>query len=268
MPELRESDLKEERKIQQFAHNGCKCTKGPGNTPCCQQFREDHYREMRGQCTELSHEEKDLVIKAQLIASTNCDETTKHESVYRHNHSQPREREYTTYRHCGLPVCRETFLFLHCLGSRAFKNIRRSCKEDGLTPRVHGNKHRLPTNALTFDETTRVVTFLQNYAEEHAIQLPGRIPGYKRTDLQLLPCHTTKTLVWKTYSSVGSQQAGARSLAYSTFCQIWQKLLPNILPTRPMTDLCAECHKNAALIQRNSNLSEEEKSEVIVVNNK
>ena len=40
MPELRESDLKEERKIQQFAHNGCKCTKGPGNTPCCQQFRE------------------------------------------------------------------------------------------------------------------------------------------------------------------------------------------------------------------------------------
>ena len=140
MPELRESDLKEERKI---AHNGCKCTKGPGNTPCCQQFREDHYREMRGQCTELSREEKDLVIKAQLIASTNCDETTKHESVYRHNHSQSREREYTTYRHCGLPVCSETFLFLHGLGSWAFKNIRRSCKEDGLTPRV---KHQLPPN--------------------------------------------------------------------------------------------------------------------------
>ena len=31
-----------------------------------------------------------------------------------------------------------------------------------------------------------------------------------------------------------------------------------------MTGLCAECHKNAAIIQRNSNLSEEEKSEVIV----
>ena len=121
---------------------------------------------LKAQATHLavSSSEKDLVIKAQLIASTNCDKTTKHESVYRHNHSQSREREYTTYRHCGLPVCRETFLFLHCLGSWVFKNIRRSCKEDGLTPRVHGNKHRLPPNALTFDETTRVVTFLQNYA--------------------------------------------------------------------------------------------------------
>lgn len=167
MPELRESDLEEEWKIQQFAHNGCKCTKGPGNTLCCQQFREDHYREMRGQCAELSHEEKDraelsheekdLVIKAQLIASTNCDETTKHEPVYRHNHSQSHEREYITYRHCRLSVCRETFLFVHCLGSWAFKNIRRSCREDGLPPRVHGNKHQLPPNALTFDETTRVV---------------------------------------------------------------------------------------------------------------
>ena len=96
----------------------------------------------------------------------------------------------------------------------------------------------------------------------------GRIPGYKRTDLQFLPCHTTKTLVWKTYSSVCTQQNGAKSRAYSTFWQIWQKLLPNILPTRPTTDLCTKCHKNAALIQHNSNLSEEEKSEVIVVNNK
>ena len=92
--------------------------------------------------------------------------------------------------------------------------------------------------------------------------LPGRIPGYKRTDLQLLPCHTTKRSVWEKYTSAAAQLPGVRSVAYSTFCLIWRRLLPNILPTRPMTDLCAECHKNAGLIQRGSNLSEQEKSEV------
>ena len=32
-----------------------------------------------------------------------------------------------------------------------------------------------------------IVRFVLQYAEDHAILLPGRIPGYKRIDLQLLP---------------------------------------------------------------------------------
>ena len=34
--------------------------------------------------------------------------------------------------------------------------------------------------------------FMENYTEANAILLPGRIPGYKRDDLKLLPCDLTK----------------------------------------------------------------------------
>ena len=62
----------------------------------------------------------------------------------------------------------------------------------GLNSRQHGNHNRLPANTLSIVDTRNVVRFLQNYAENHAILLPGRIPGYKRDDLQLLPSSTTK----------------------------------------------------------------------------
>ena len=62
----------------------------------------------------------------------------------------------------------------------------------GLTTRVHGNAKRLPKHALRLDEVKNLVTFLGNFAEKNAILLPGRIPGYKHDDLQLLPSNTTK----------------------------------------------------------------------------
>ena len=61
-----------------------------------------------------------------------------------------------------------------------------------LATRRHGNSKKLPHNALTFEENTNVITFLHNYAEANAILLPGRIPGYKRDDVVLLPSCTSK----------------------------------------------------------------------------
>ena len=45
--------------------------------------------------------------------------------------------------------------------------------------RIHGNTGRKPAIALTHDDLSRVITFIKNYAEVHAILLPGRIPGLK-----------------------------------------------------------------------------------------
>ena len=182
------------------------------------QMPKQHYNERRCWCAELSQQEKNLVIKVQLISMSNTDTTSRHASAHRHSDTQPREREYTTYLHQGLHVCRKMFLFLHNTRSRAIKNIRRSCRADGFIPRVHGNTRQLPPNALTLDETTQVVSFIQQYAEDNAIMLRGRIPGYKRTNLQLLPCHTTKCSVWEKYTSDATQLSGVRSVAYSTFC--------------------------------------------------
>ena len=49
-----------------------------------------------------------------------------------------------------------------------------------------------PHNAVTFDDITSIVNFVQNYAEQHTVLLPGRVPQYKRDDIKLLPCSETK----------------------------------------------------------------------------
>ena len=82
--------------------------------------------------------------------------------------------------------------YLYVPGMDRFKAIKGSYIANGLTPRVHGNHRRLPYNTLSYVEIRNVVRFLTTYAEIHALLLPGRIPGYKRDDIQLLPSSTTK----------------------------------------------------------------------------
>lgn len=62
----------------------------------------------------------------------------------------------------------------------------------GLTTGIHKRTKCIPHNALSFVEGQNVVHFLNHYTETHSILLPGRIPGYKRDGIQLLPTCTTK----------------------------------------------------------------------------
>ena len=90
----------------------------------------------------------------------------------------------------------DTFLFFHAIKRRTLKSLKSSCREDGLVARVPGNTGSALKHAITFEKVKQVVSFITNYAKEYAIQLPGCIPGYKRSNLPLLPCSTTKYLVW------------------------------------------------------------------------
>lgn len=81
-------------------------------------------------------------------------------------------------------------------GKDRFMAVKASYIASGLTTRIHGNSFHRPKHALKFDEITNLITFLRNYAEKHAILLPGRIPGYKRDDIQLLPSCTTKKVMY------------------------------------------------------------------------
>ena len=186
--DLRGEDSDEEKKVDVFLRRGCGCSLAPGG--CCQQFHRTQYDQMRSWCAALSRAELDMLLMGQIVGLTNTSELTVHTTSHRHK-EQERVHSQMTYYHQGLKVCRSTFLFLHGVGTKMFKALRSHCKENGLVPRIHGNTKRLPPNALTFGDVQRVVGYIQNYAEDHAILLPGRIPGYKRTDLQLLPSSTT-----------------------------------------------------------------------------
>ena len=257
----RHLDNTEQGYLDWFSSQGCSCTLGPSNSPCYAQFSRDYYATMREDCAQLTREEKDVLIMGQIMAMSNTSPLTKHSSHHRHT-SQERKRPRAAYYHQGKRVCLCTFLFLYHTKKDQFLNIKASCSENGIAPRVHGNTRRLPVHALTFDDVSRVVSFIKNYAEDHAVLLPGRIPGYKRSDLQLLPCSTTRSLVWRQYSNA-CELSHNRTVAYSTFCRTWRTLLPMIIPARPRTDLCPVCHAKAGLLMRSSNLTEGQKSQVI-----
>ena len=77
------------------------------------------------------------------------------------------------------------FLYLHDIGEKRLKNLMKHFKKNGLTGRTHGNTSRQPHNAHSLSTVNAVVTFILNYSEQNSLALPGRIPGYSRSDIQL-----------------------------------------------------------------------------------
>ena len=74
-------------------------------------------------------------------------------------------------------------------------------QENGCIPRRHKNQGAVFQNHLSYEDRLKAQTFIRNYAEIHAIMLPGRIPGYARDDIKLLPSQETKANIWRKYKA-------------------------------------------------------------------
>ncbi|KAL8595653.1 hypothetical protein ACOMHN_025689 [Nucella lapillus] len=84
-------------------------------------------------------------------------------------------------------------------------------KDPTAPPTLKSGGRKNNTATLTLQDTQQVVQFIRNYAEEHAISLPGRVPGFKRDDILLLPSAHVKSSIYRRYKQ-SAEQAG-RSLA-------------------------------------------------------
>ena len=153
-------------------------------------------------------------------------------------------------------MCIKTFCFLHTLSSSQSKRALK------LMDCPHKRPYAKPRHALRLADIKYVVSLVRNYAENNAILLPGRIPGYKRDDLVLLPSLTTKIAVWNVYHTAAGSARDVKAVGYSSFCSLWNQPLPHILVCKPMSDLCWTCQQNSTMIMRAHNRPEEEKSEV------
>ena len=112
----------------------------------------------------------------------------------------------------GKRICKKTFLFLHCLQYFRFHSLVKHYKKNGLTLRTHGNTKRLPSSAWSIETVERVVKFIKNVAEEQALLLPGRVPGFKRIDVMLEDVFDICT------------STGQVSVGYSKFCDLWNQI--------------------------------------------
>ena len=174
-----DTDVHKKSIISIFLSAGCGCAK-----QCSSQFTAEHVTSVRASCAELPNNELDMAILGQLMTSVNSSSTV---STAAHHKQDKCKKSYTTFCHQVKPVCISMFRFLHGVGNKGLKNLTHSLKENGLAARVHGNTNKKPKYALLYTSTEFVVHFLYSYAEQHALLLPERIPGYNRTDIQLLP---------------------------------------------------------------------------------
>lgn len=135
---------------------------------------------------------------------------------------------------------------------------------NGVTPRRHGNLKRRPWNAADFCDKERAVAFIKNFAEVHAIPLPGRMPKFYDYNIMLLPTDASKASVYREYVTATkvleeTSDQSVRCFGYREFCRLWSEVVPFIRVMPPADDLCQVCQDNATLIQKAANLSEEEK---------
>ena len=251
-----ELDLSEKAKVTAFASNTCNCKFGESEKLCSASLSLDEFVESRNNCHELTSTELDLVILGTIQSSLDCNEV----SVSSRSHKHHQQTHMAFYYH-GKRICKKTFLFLHCLNKTRLCSLLRHYRKNGLSVRVNGNKKPLPSSAFSSETIKLVVKFILNTAEEQAFLLPGRVPGFKRIDVRLLPSVLTKHGLWKTYCEISIGQ-GQNHVGYSTFCNLWSQLCLFVLIMRPATDLCWTCQKNN-LIQKTANLPEAEKVEAV-----
>ena len=193
-------EMTDEIVCREFIEQTCGCKKASGR-PCSSQFSLEYYFERRAQASLLTRNELDLIMLGSIMSSTRVDNDVVHG---RHKPIK-RQRPRANYMHNGCVVCKVTFGFVFGVGRKhKIDGIRKHYLEAGLATRVHKNSQLRPHNALSFEDITGIVNFLQNYSEQHAILLPGRIPAYKRDDMKLLPCSDSKKVMYVHYYSQNS----------------------------------------------------------------
>ena len=246
----RETQMMENGK--EFLKGGCKCSRGPKDSPCSSQFTEEEIVANLSNCHELSSRELDLVILANIQAVT-CVEV-----VGQKRNRSPR----CNFLFQSKPICHEMFLFMYGISDSRLRRLREHYENTGLSSRTHGNTRRLPKNTLPFSVVEDVKLFLANYAEEHAISLSGRIPGYKDEDIKLLASHETNMGVWRSFE-VACEATRKQAVSYSKFVELWEQFYPNLVVAKPMTDLCLTCQQNSTKLLRAANLPDNEKSDCV-----
>ena len=253
------SDVQERELVIKFLRAECGCHLW-NQKSCSLQFTLQHVEEIRSQCASLSHAELDMVLLGQLMAASNNSDTVM--TVSGHSEST-RKKVRTWYSHRGVSVCNTMFRFLHGVGHNRMKNLAKSFKANGLTPRIHGNTKRLPKWTLSLSSVEYVVRFLLNYTEINGLLLPGRVPGYSRSDIKLLPSSRSKHSIWVMYFEAATEDESIHPVKYTTFCRLWRTLIPSVIIMKPMLDLCWQCQQNSRAILRAANCPESEKSATI-----
>ena len=228
-------------KVKKFLRNGCGCSRGSKGGPCSTEIKEEAVMFNLNNCLELTSGELDLIILANIQAFSRNDCVGAKRS----------RSSRCTYQFQSVSICKEMFVHLYAISYSRLRRLKEHYERYGIHMRTHGNTKMLPSNTLPQSITENVHRFLTNYIEDNAFVLPGRIPGFKREDVQVLSSSETKTSVWRVYTTT------------CTAVDLWHQFCPRVVVAKPMTDLCLTCQQNTTKLVRAANLPEHEKANCI-----
>ena len=124
-----------------------------------------------------------------------------------------------------------------------YERVNESLKNNNV---ITGGRRK---TALTLEDVKHVTAFLLHFGDQHGMVLPGRIPGFARDDLRVLPSHYTRKAIWQLNTDAESP-AVIRKVKLRSFSQLWKQLLPFIVVAKPMSDLCWTCQQNNTRVVR------------------
>ncbi|XP_067943168.1 uncharacterized protein [Watersipora subatra] len=206
----------------------------------------------------MSKTELDLVIMGRISTCVDDGNTTK---PFKHK-EKIRKRARCNFRYHDTVVCREFFLFVNSIKSSRFKALKAAYESNpGATPRDFFYKGGAP-RSISLEESQRIVDFLNNTAEANALALPGRVPGFKKEEVKVLPSCLTIASLHDDYTNACTED-GVVARGITTFRKVWLEVLPFLLISKPSTDLCWTCHRNNTYISRSVTYTDEEKLKLL-----
>ena len=216
--------------IEEFLKKSC-CKNN-----CVRGFNVTDIERIRDSFLDLTTEEKDIYIL----------------SLFTQWFKPGQSSDAIEYRMEGKKLCRQTFLFFTNISKTKLQNLRVHYNQEGLQSRRHGNFGRASPNSHSFETRQTIKTFIENFADNHGVILPGRIPSYRDQSIILLSSAETKLNVYRFYKEC-CRQTGFASVASSTFYDLWEELLPWIVFAKPATDMCWRCQSNNNKIFKSAN---------------
>lgn len=120
-------------------------------------------------CLEMISSDLDMIVLSHLNSHRRIEEITETSSDSTSVEAQLKHRVAVDYFFQGKCVCKSTYLFVHAIGPKRYKNLVRHYEKHGLVPRVHGNVKPLPSNTVALDKTKSIVQFISNFATIHCL---------------------------------------------------------------------------------------------------
>ena len=226
-------------KVREFFEKG-KCTCRNYNDKCFEKIGYERFLARQVEFESLDKIIKDMVIKGQLMAFQQ-DENSK--KITANN------RKFTRFNYCfnsNLSICRTTYQVLTGIGHTYLDNLIKHLRECGLDERVYGNTGKVPkTNRIevNYDISYEIYNFLKNYTDIHGLPSPGRNFSKVFMPVVFLPTSYSYASVYRDYVEAYKDEHGkeTRVVSYVSFWRIWKSLMPSLQFMSPKSDLCETC---------------------------